>query len=112
MTRPTREFTTPLGNAVVLNEYLTGREAQELKEIMLRGMKMNVADAKNGQIAMDQTSSTFLVDQEKAAMKYLVVSVNGNAAEPVTLLLDLPSSEYVAVVEELQKIQNPTTPQN
>ena len=111
MSRPTREFKTPLGNVVVINEYLTGREAQELKEIMLRGMTINMADAKNGQVAMDQTSSTFLVDQEKAAMKYLVVSVNGNSADPVTLLLDLPSCEYDAIVQELQKIQNPTVPQ-
>jgi hypothetical protein len=99
--RETREFTTPGGHKVILNTYLTGREATELKSIMFSALKVGVGEV----------PSSFLIDQERKAMGFLVVSVDGDSNAPVDKLLDMPSAEYGSVVKEINKIQNPTTPE-
>src|SRR5580658_4143954 len=108
--RETREFTSPGGHKIVLNVYLTGREAQELKGVMFSALKMNVEDAQSAKVSIGDVPSAFLVDQEKKALAFLVVSVDGDTTAPVDRLLDFPSSEYDAVVKEINTIQNPTTP--
>jgi hypothetical protein len=110
MSRETREFQTPGGHTVVLNAYLTGREAQELKAVMFSALKVNMDDAQSGKIGVGDMPSSFLIEQERKALAYLVVSVDGDAAAPIEKLLDLPSAEYDAVVKEINGIQNPTTP--
>jgi hypothetical protein len=109
--RQTFEFTTPAGHKVVLNTYLTGREAQELKSVMFSSLKMSMDDVQTAKVGLADVPTAFLVEQEKKALGYLVVSIDGDPADPVAKLLDLPSSEYEAVVKEINKITNPTTPE-
>jgi hypothetical protein len=110
--RETKEITTPGGRKVVLRAYLTGREANELKAIMFSALKMNIEDAQSGKVNVSDVPGTFLVEQEKKALGFLLVSVDGDATDPLGTLLDkLPSTEYDAVVKEINQIQNPTTPQ-
>ncbi|HLH93547.1 MAG TPA: hypothetical protein VKW08_00370 [Xanthobacteraceae bacterium] len=118
MNRETREFITPAGHKIVFNAYLTGREAQQLKSIMLSALKMNVDDVQSGRVGLGEVPSGFLVEQEKLAMRFLLVSIDGIADNTdndknavVNRLLDLPASEYDAVVKEINKIQNPTAPE-
>ena len=108
--RVTKTIFTPLGHTVVLNAYLTGREAQELKSIMFTALKVSMEDVQSGKVSLGDVPSAFLVEQEKKALAFLVVSVDGDATAPVDKLLDLPSTEYDAVVKEINAIQNPTTP--
>jgi hypothetical protein len=107
--RETKTFTTPGGHVVVLRTYLTGRETTALKSIMFSALKMNMEDAQGGKVGVGDIPSTFLVEQEKTAMGFLVVSVDGNTDIPVDTLLDMPSAEYESVLKEINKIQNPTT---
>lgn len=109
-TRETREFVTPAGHTVVLNSYLTGREAQTLKGIMFSALKMNVDDMQANKVSIGEMPSGFLMEQERQALQFLVVSVDGDASAPIEKLLDFPSSEYDAVIKEINLIQNPTTP--
>jgi hypothetical protein len=109
--RQTHEFTTPGGNKVVLNSYLTGAEAQELKQILFSALKVDISAAQAGKGEVGQLPSGFLVDQEKRAMQFLVVSFNEEKNDPITALMQQPASEYEAVVAEINKIQNPTKPQ-
>jgi hypothetical protein len=109
--RETREFVTPAGRTIVLRTYLTGREASDIKSAMLSALKMNMEDAQSGRVNVNDVPGTFLVEQERKALGYLVVSVDGDTATPVDKLLDLPSTEYDAVVREVNAIQNPTTPE-
>jgi hypothetical protein len=109
--RETREFTTPSGHKVVLRTYLTGREATELKSVMFSALKMNMEDAQSGKVNVSDVPGTFLVEQERKALGFLLVSVDGETNAPVDKLLDLPAPEYEAVVKEVNNIQNPTTPE-
>jgi hypothetical protein len=110
MERETKEITTPAGRKIVLRTYLTGREANEIKSLMFSALKADMQDAQSGKIAVEGMSGSFILEQEKRALSYLVVSIDGETKDPVDKLLDLPSSEYDAVVEEVNKIQNPTKP--
>lgn len=109
--RETISFTTPGGRAVLLRSYLTGREANELKAVMYSAVKMDMEDAQSGKVKVSDVPGTFLVEQERKALELLLVSIDGDTAAPIEKLLDLPSGEYDAVVKEINKIQNPTTPE-
>jgi hypothetical protein len=109
--RETRDFTTPGGHVVKLRTYLTGREATQLKELMYGAVKMSVEDATNGKPSINDVPGTFLVEQERKALAFLVVSIDGDTNAPVEKLLDLPSGEYDAVAKEINTITNPTTPE-
>jgi hypothetical protein len=109
--RETKEFVTPGGHKVILNAYLNGREAQELKAIMFSALKVSVGDVQAGKVGIGDLPSGFLVEQEKKALAFLVVSIDGDSTSPVEKLLELPSSEYDAIVREINTIQNPTTPE-
>jgi hypothetical protein len=107
--RETREITTPGGHKVVLNAYLTGREANELKAVMFSALKMNMEDAQSGKVNVGDVPGTFLMDQEKKALGFLLVSIDGETQDVVDKLLDFPSTEYDAVIKEVNAIQNPTS---
>src|SRR5262249_2098161 len=95
--RETREITTPGGHKVVLRAYLTGREANELKSVIFSALTMNIEDAQNGKVNVSDVPGTFLVEQEKKALSFLLVSIDGDTTAPIDKLLDLPALEYEAV---------------
>src|SRR5258708_39274410 len=97
--RETKTITTPGGHTVVLRTYLTGREANDLKSVMFSALKMNMEDAQSGKVNVSDVPGTFLVEQERKALGFLVVSLDGDNTAPVDKLLDLPSPEYEAVVK-------------
>jgi hypothetical protein len=109
--RATTTLITPAGTEIVLRAYLTGREASEIKGIMLGSLKMSMSDFENRKIDMGGLSGDVLTQQERKTLEYLLVSVNGDAENPIEKLLDLPSPEYDAVLKEVEKIKNPTTPE-
>jgi hypothetical protein len=110
--RETYQFTTPTGTAVVLRSYLSGREASDIKNLMLSSLKMSMSDLENKKIDMGGISGDVIAQQERKTLDYLVVSVNGETENAVEKLLDLPSTEYDAVLKEIEKIKNPTKPAN
>lgn len=109
--RETKEFTTPAGHKIVLRTYLTGREASEIKSAMFGALKMNMGDAESGKVNISDLPGSFLIEQERKALGFLLVSIDGDATAPIDILLELPSSEYDAVVKEVNTIQNPTKPE-
>jgi hypothetical protein len=109
--RQTTPFVTPGGITIVLRSYLTGREAADLKSILLSSLKMTMSDVENKKVDMGGLSGAVLAQQERKTLDYLVVSVDGITENAVEKLLDQPSTEYDAVLKEIEKIKNPTTPE-
>jgi hypothetical protein len=112
MERETTSFTTPAGNVVVLNTYLTGREKNQLKTDQFSSVKMKMSDPASKQFDPPSFDGSIVVTKEISEMKKYVVSLNGDTTDPVEKLLDLPSTEYDAVAEEVEKLKNPTKPAN
>jgi hypothetical protein len=73
--RSTIEFQTPGRHIIVLNAYLTGREARELKALIFKSMKVDLSQATTGNVGLGDVDNSFLIEQEKAALGYLLVSV-------------------------------------
>lgn len=111
MERETREFTTPGNHNIVLRSYLTGREANELKSVLYADLKISAEDLQGGKVAIENIPASFIVRQEEKAITTLVVSVDGIADNAAEIVLNLPAQEYSAVVAEVNKIRNPSTPE-
>jgi hypothetical protein len=112
MERETKTITTPGGRTVVLRSYLTGREENELKGILYADLKMNADDLQSGKMSITDIPASFVVKQEEKAIELLVVSVDGKSENAAQAVLDLPSSDYASIVDEINKLRNPTTPKN
>jgi len=110
-TRETREITTPGGHKIVLRTYLSGREDNELTAVLYSDLKMSVEDMQKGITSVKDVPATFIVKQEEKAVELLVVSVNGSTDNAAQAVLSLPKTEYQAVIAEINKIRNPTTPE-
>lgn len=108
--RETRSFTTPGGHAIVLNSYLTGRESNVIKQVLYDDLKMNMQDAQNGNVAMENLPSSFVVKQEEKAIELVIVSLDNSTENVVERILDLPLDEYNAIVDEVNKVRRPTKP--
>src|SRR4051812_21648257 len=110
--RETKIVTTPAGHKIELRTYLTGREANQLKELLLADLKLSTADIESGKVEIGDIPASFLVKQEEKSVELLVVSIDGvtdNAAQ--TVLHEFPEREYQAVIEAINEIRNPTTPE-
>jgi hypothetical protein len=110
--RETKEITTTHGNKVVLNSYLTGKESNELKALMYADMKINTSDASSGKVSIGDVPASFMLAQERKALEFLVISINGDTNAPVAALEALPESEYNAVLAEVNKIRVPLVPKS
>jgi hypothetical protein len=109
--RQTTSVTTQAGNVIELRSYLTGREAADIKSILLSSLKMTLSDFESKKVDMSGLSGGVLAEQERKTLSYLLVSINGETENAVEKLLDLPSTEYDFVLKEIEKIKNPTTPE-
>lgn len=107
ITRETKEITTPAGNKVLLRTYLTGKESNELKALMYADLKINTADAASGKVSLSEIPASFMIAQERKALAFLVVSLNGDTDAPASKIEDLSESEYNVILAEVNKIRSP-----
>ena len=110
MDRETKILTTPGGHKVVVRTYLTGRESNELKSLMFSALKIKMDDAATGAVNVPELPGTFLLEQEQKALGMIIVSVDDETSGVVEKMLDWPQSEYKFVVDEVNKITNPSQP--
>jgi hypothetical protein len=109
--RENKAFVTPGSHTVVLRTYLSGREARILNEIMYEILKINPADPSGNKAAsLSEIPMAFMIPQQQKMLEFLVVSVDGKTENPVSLLEELPESEYNAVLAECTRIRVPLVP--
>lgn len=105
--RESRTFKTPSGVEIIIYTYLTAAESNCIKEIMMRAMKIDIADLKVGSDAVPlkgQIDGTILMEQENLLVKYLVKECPGS-------IDDLREADYQALVKELNTIRNGNLPE-
>jgi hypothetical protein len=94
-------------NKIELRTYLTGKESSELKAIMYADLKIDASDAASGKVGLADIPAAFMIKQEQKAQEFLVVSVNGDATNPIEALGNLREADYNAVLAEVAKIRVP-----
>lgn len=107
MERPTTEITTPSGTKAVIKTYLTARESNQLKQVLFANLKMSMTDLSSGKTEVQEIPATVLLDQERKTLELLIVSFNGSAENIIDRIFDLPTSEYDALVAEVNKVARP-----
>lgn len=108
--RETTEITTPAGHKVVLRTYLTGKESNALKTVMYSALKINASEAGSGKVALSDIPAAFMIEQERKAIEFLLVSIDGETVDAFNKLENMPESEYAAVAAEVQRIRVPLVP--
>lgn len=105
--RETKNITTPSGVLVVLKTFLTGGEANKLKELLFADVKLGMDDLAAGAAKLADVPASVIAQQEKEALKLAVVSIAGAADKVIERLEQLPEADYNFVVEEVNKIRAP-----
>lgn len=97
-TRPTKELISG-EHKVVIYTYLTGRESNEVKGVLFKGISVSGAQGEKPEIPLINT-----IPQQRVMLEKLVVSFDAvtdrNAA--VDAIEELPSTEYDELVKTIQ----------
>jgi len=95
-TRPTREITTPLGHTVVVKEYLTAREVNNVLSELFKSQEIS-ADDKNPRLSL-----LIGIQRNVKLVEAAVLSLDNSADNVAERLQDLPVTEYTAILNEVK----------
>ncbi len=101
MNRETKTIETTKGTKIVVNTYVTGREANVIKAELLKKAKIN---GETGEVDNSGISGDFIIEQERKLLEVIVVSINDSKEGIVDKLQDLPNGEYQEVVAAVNEI--------
>lgn len=96
--RTTHEVKTPLGKTAVVKDYLTGREVNELRTVMVERIQVdkdNVQPSINGEL---------LIRGERKLLELAIVSYDGNSENVADRILDERNEESVFLKAEAEKV--------
>ena len=98
MNRETIEVTSTAGHKVLVNTYLTGKEANEAKAVLFGGATMTAGEDEKPKVPLANALA-----HEQKILSLLVVSFDGDTNAPLAKMEDLPNEEYTALVAEIKK---------
>lgn len=102
--REVKEIVTSGGTKVEIYTFITGREAREITNVYLEGMKIQI-DA-SGQTKSNEMNASLSAQAQDKAIELLVRSVNGDTTKCLANVLDLPKTDFDEVIAEIDKIQS------
>ena len=96
MERPTKEITTPGGHKVTVKEYLTAREVNGVLKSLFQDQSVSAGSS-------DPKLSLLVgIERNIKLVEIAVISLDGSTENLPDRLQDLPSSEYTAILSEVQ----------
>lgn len=105
--RPTKEFTTPNGVKLVLNEYMTERESRSIRTIFSDAIEYVESGASEAGFKSRITDKQFNEKGRDKTIEVMVVSygaVTDKAEILRTLLEDVCKKEYDFVIESINSL--------
>jgi hypothetical protein len=96
-----KSFTTPSGRVLVLKQLLTGRDMEYIEQPMM-AIKLAISD--KGKIGGELQAGDSKRESVHRAIATVVLSVDGKSEGVLDIVLDMPVSDYRAVVGEVDKI--------
>lgn len=110
MERETKELATPNGKKLVLKSYLTARERNQLRDVLLKNTKLSVGSDGAQTSGMD-LDGTVLTESQNLLIEVAVVEYDGRTDPKAILntLLDAKPDEYDYVVEQAGKVNGNLT---
>jgi len=95
-TRPTKEFTSPLGHKVIVKEYLTAREVNNVLTDLFQSQEI-ATDDKSPKLSL-----LIGIKRNVKLVEAAVVSLDDETENLADRLQDLPVSEYTAILNEVK----------
>lgn len=84
--------------------YITGREAREITDVFLSGVKFQVGS--DGQPKANEVDASLTGRAQDKTIELLVKSVNGDSTKCLANILDLPKTDFDEVIAVLETIQS------
>ena len=106
MERETKTVKTPHGHEVVIKTYLTGREAEQVQQVLYTDIKMSMGDLASGKTEIKEIPAAAIIAQQRKALEVLLVSIDGSTENVLDRFLDLHSEDCDAVKDEVSTITN------
>lgn len=98
MERETKQLTTTGGHIVVFKSYLTGKENNEIKGELFKGVMTSGDSGEKPKLPLSN-----VIPFERKQLEALVVSFDSVTEGALDALEALPSAEYDAAVAEIKK---------
>src|ERR1700719_4027073 len=95
-------LTTIGGHEVIFKSYLTGREANKVKQVLFA--KMNYSAVPGEEAKPISFTGELILQQELANIEATVTSVDGKTENILDLVQDLANSDYQQVVEKANEL--------
>lgn len=92
-------------HVLVVNSYITGREAREIESTILDKVEMSQSTTNGTEIKGFKGS--VLKEKQDMQVKAVVVSIDGNKENILDTILDLPSTESEKIMELVASIAEP-----
>lgn len=96
-TRETKEIEVA-GHKLVIKTYLTGRESNEVKAVLFKGIEIEAGAGDKPKVPLAN-----ILPQELKTLELLVVSFDGIEQNVVEVIQDLPADAYDAVVAKVKE---------
>ena len=93
-------MTTKNGHKIVMKEYITGREANEIQASYLKDANVKIV---NGAPQVDNFDVTADEKAKRIMMDLMIVSVDGVTENVADAILDLRNEDYEEVIEALNE---------
>jgi hypothetical protein len=105
MERETKTIKTPSGVNVEIKTYITGREVNELEDIIFNEVNLSaVAGEKKPGANVNFNNASFIRKQIHRTIEIMVVSVNESKEDVLNKILDLKKEDYQFVMQEIDKV--------
>jgi CRISPR/Cas system CMR-associated protein Cmr1 (group 7 of RAMP superfamily) len=100
MERETKKIKTE-NHVVEIKTYITAGEKRQLRDVLLKGLKMDIAGETP---RISDFSPEIITEAENKAIEIMIVSIDGNKENIFQRFMEFRSDEYDQVMEEIDKI--------
>lgn len=105
MERTTKTIDTPGGHKVVVKDYLTGREVNQVRKALFGNILADVEkDPVTGLAKSPKYPLGQIVDREDKLIEVGVISLDDKTEGAAEAVKDLPHEDYATVVKELESL--------
>lgn len=102
MERETKKITTPSGNVVEFNAYITGKEARQLQAVFLKRSKFQTGDGEKSKII--DFDPMAVPEAEELALRLVIVSVDGSPDGAAEKVENMRQEDYRTVVKAINEV--------
>lgn len=88
-------------HTLVVKTYCTGREFNEIEAVYMGGAKVKNVGA---DVQIESFKPTIQQDADNKMIEVLTVSLDGDPADILNRILDLPKNDYLGIVAALSEI--------